>query len=204
LNLAIFASGKGSNCRVIYEHIQAGKLRATIGLVISNQADAPVLEFAKDKKIPYQCLARERFSSLEKFHDRLLHELSHADIDLIILAGYMKKIGRPILRQYANRVLNVHPALLPAFGGKGMYGHHVHRAVLDYGAKISGITIHLVDDEYDHGPVVMQKTVDVEDGETVESLAAKVQQLEHQYYVKAIRLFVEKRIEVTERQVSIH
>ncbi len=204
MNLAVFASGKGSNCRVIHEHIQTGKLAANIGLIISNVKDAPVLEFARKQNIPYQYLSREQFDSADAFHGRLLEALATANTDLIVLAGYLKKIGSPILRHYANRVLNIHPALLPAFGGKGMYGQHVHRAVVDYGAKVSGITIHLVDDEYDHGPVVMQKTVDLDDDETPDTLALKVQELEHRYYVEAIRLFVENRIKVVGRHISIH
>lgn len=203
MNLAVFASGKGSNCRVIQEHIKAGTLSARIAIIVCNVADAAVLDFARHNAIPHRHLAREQFPTPEEFHDAILYELSHAKVDMIVLAGYMKKVGKPILQRFPNRVLNIHPALLPSFGGKGMYGHHVHRAVLDYGAKISGITIHLVDEAYDHGPVVMQKTVEISEGETEESLADKIQALEHRYYVEAIRWFADDRVRINGRQVSI-
>jgi phosphoribosylglycinamide formyltransferase-1 len=148
-------------------------------------------------------LARDQFTEIGEFHDALLRVLSEAQTDLIVLAGYMKKIGAPILQKYFHRVLNIHPALLPAFGGKGMYGNSVHRAVLDYGAKISGITVHLVDEEYDHGPIVLQKAIEIDEGETEASLASKIQALEHRYYVEAIRWFADGRVRINGRQVSI-
>ena len=203
LRLALFASGNGSNCRAIYEAIEKGNLHASIGLVLSNNAESGILTWAKEKKLPWIHLSSEQFDDKKKFHDTLIETLKQHQIELIVLAGYMKKIGLPLIEAFPNKILNIHPALLPAFGGKGMYGEHVHQAVIDYGAKITGITVHLVDPEYDHGAIVMQKTLEVLPTDTPHSLAEKVLALEHQSYYKAIQLFAENRITIRDRKVLI-
>jgi phosphoribosylglycinamide formyltransferase-1 len=201
--LALFASGNGSNCRVIYEAIEKGNLRASIGLVLSNNAEAGVLTWAKEKNLPWIHLSSEQFDDKKKFHVTLIETLKQHQIELIILAGYMKKIGLPLIEAFPNKILNIHPALLPAFGGKGMYGEHVHQAVIDYGAKITGVTVHLVDPEYDHGAIVMQKSLEVLPTDTPRSLAERVLALEHQTYYQAIQLFAENRVTVRDRKVLI-
>lgn len=203
LRLAVFGSGYGSNCRAIHQAISDRQLTAEITVIISDQEKAGILDFAKEQGIPAFRIASSDFASLTDFHHALLEILKQYHADMIILAGYMKKIGKPILRAYPNRVLNIHPALLPAFGGKGLYGKRVHQAVLDYGAKITGVTVHLVDEEYDHGPVVMQKAVPVLDHDTADSLAERVLQTEHELYPTAIRLFAENRVRIENRKVII-
>ncbi len=203
LTLGVFASGNGSNCKAIQKAIDDGKLGARIGLIISNTREAGVLRFAKERNIPSAYLSSSEFSRIEDFHSKVLATLQENSVDFIILAGYMKKVGHPILDVYRNRVLNIHPALLPAFGGKGLYGEKVHAAVLAYGAKISGVTIHLVDSEYDHGAVVMQRAIDVKSEDTAETLAERVLELEHETYHKAIQLFVEDKVQVIDRIVRI-
>ena len=133
----------------------------------------------------------------------MLATLRDHNVELIALAGYMKMIPVSVIRAYRNKILNVHPALLPAFGGKGMYGPHVHRAVLASGAKVSGATVHLVDEEYDHGPIVLQKAVAVEFSDTPETLAAKVLKIEHEIFPAALKAFAEQRVSLRERIVWI-
>ena len=203
LQIAVFASGQGSNCRAIYDAITDGKLNAALGLVVSNNAEAGVLTWAKEKKLAAVHIASEQFEDKNKFYDSLIGTLTKHRIQLIVLAGYMKKIGLPLIEAYPNRILNIHPALLPAFGGKGMFGEHVHKAVIDYGAKITGVTVHLVDPEYDHGAIVMQRSIDVMDHDTPQSLAERVLALEHQTYYLAIQLFAENKVEIRGRKVFL-
>lgn len=203
LRIAVFASGYGSNCRAIYEAIVNGKLNAEIGLVVSNNPQAGVLTWAKEKGLPYIHMASEQFNDKKLFHDALLKVLASHNIQMIVLAGYVKKIGLPLIEAFPNRIINIHPALLPAFGGKGMYGEHVHKAVLEYGAKITGVTVHLVDPEYDHGAIVMQKSLEVRDVDTPQTLAQRVLELEHQTYYQAIQLFAENKINIRDRKVFL-
>ena len=133
----------------------------------------------------------------------MLSVLRQHEVELVVLAGYMKKVPPEVISAYKNRVINIHPALLPSFGGKGMYGHHVHEAVLEYGCKVTGVTVHIVDEVYDHGPVVAQRCVPVEEGDTAKQLAARVLKVEHQLYSESLQLFAEGRVEVTGRKVVI-
>jgi formyltetrahydrofolate-dependent phosphoribosylglycinamide formyltransferase len=204
LNLGIFASGNGSNCQAIARAIDNGNLNASIRLIVSNQSDAGVLEFSRKKSIPHAHIASEQFEDKSEFYRHLIDVLSQHHVELIVLAGYMKKIGRPLIEAYPNKILNIHPALLPAFGGKGMFGHHVHEAVLAYGAKTTGVTVHLVDPEYDHGPIVMQKSIDVKPEDTPETLARRVLALEHETYYRAIQLFAENRIQIIGRKIIVN
>ena len=201
--LAVFASGKGSNCQAILEAIDNGELRASVAVVVANRADAGVLQIARKFQIPYVLANKKEFANSQIFNEFLLQKLTEYETDLIVLAGYLQKLDPTLIDKYRNRIVNIHPALLPAFGGKGMYGLNVHKAVLDHGMKVSGITIHIVDEEYDHGPIVMQKTIDVLDDDTPATLAARIQKLEHKYYKQALTLFAENRISVKERKTNV-
>lgn len=204
LNIAVLASGRGSNFQAILEAIEEGKIRnASIVVVISNNSDAGALEIARANNIPALHLSRKHFSSEEEFNKKLLNVLDQYTVNLIALAGYMKKLDPCVIQKYKNRIINIHPALLPAFGGKGMYGMHVHEAVLNYGAKVSGATVHIVDEGYDQGPIVLQQAIEVAEDETPESLAAKILTVEHQLYPEAVRLFAENQITVEGRKVHI-
>jgi phosphoribosylglycinamide formyltransferase-1 len=134
----------------------------------------------------------------------MLALLKSHNVEFIALAGYLKKIPSAVVREYRHRILNIHPALLPSFGGQGMYGHHVHEAVLASGVKISGATVHLVDEEYDRGPIVLQKTVVVDEHDTPDSLAAKVLKVEHEIFPLALKAFAEDRVTTHGRSVWIH
>lgn len=203
MNIAVFASGRGSNFQAILSALQRGFLPATVTLLVSNNAGAGAFEIARSHNIPALHLSRRQFSSEEAYVTAMLATLRDHHVELIALAGYMKLIPAPVIRLYRNRILNVHPALLPAFGGKGMYGIHVHRAVLDSGVKVSGATVHLVEEEYDRGPIVLQKAVPVDPSDTPETLAAKVLKIEHEIYPAALKAFAERRVSIRERIVWI-
>ena len=203
LNLVVLASGGGTNLQSIIDNIEAGKLNAQIKAVISNNSKAFCLERARKHNIPAIHLSHKMFGTKEQFDQKLIYTLKENEADLVILAGYMKILSPTVVRAYRNKILNIHPGLLPHFGGKGMYGIHVHEAVLKSGMKISGVTVHLVDEIYDHGPIVMQRCVPVEDNDTPESLAERVLKIEHQLYSEAIQLFSEDKIEIKENKAYI-
>ncbi len=205
LHIAVFASGRGSNFRAVLEKIRSGEIPNTkIAVVISNSSAAGALEIARSHSIPAIHCNRAQYESDEEFTAQLRSLLSEYGVNFIILAGYMKMMPQEIVRQFRHRILNVHPALLPSFGGKGMYGHYVHEAVIAYGAKVSGATVHLVDEEYDHGPVVLQACIAVDENDSPDSLAEKVLKIEHRLLPEAVRLFAEGRILVQDRKVIIN
>ena len=193
LHLAVLGSGRGSNFQAILRAIDGGRLPSTrVSLVISNNSDAGILALARSAGIPALHVSQKQFPTEEAFTDALLLELQHHDAELIVLAGYMKRIPSRIVREYRGRILNIHPALLPKFGGQGMYGHHVHEAVIAARETESGATVHVVDEEYDRGPIVLQRTIPVSPGETPETLAAKVLDVEHALYPDAIRQYADR------------
>ena len=203
MNIAVFASGRGSNFQSILNAIDAGILPAQVVVLISNKSDAGAMEIARAQNIPTQHLSQKMFSSEEALAKAMLDVLKKKQTEFIVLAGYLKKIPAQVIREYRNRIINIHPALLPLFGGDGMYGHRVHESVLASGKKVSGATVHLVDEEYDRGPIVMQKTVDIVPDETPDSLAAKVLKIEHEIFPLALKAFAEGRIKVEGRKAWI-
>ena len=203
MNIAVFASGRGSNFQSILNAIDAGILPAQVVVLISNKSDAGAMEIARAQNIPTQHLSQKMFSSEEALAKAMLDVLKKKQTEFIVLAGYLKKIPAQVIREYRNRIINIHPALLPLFGGDGMYGHRVHESVLASGEKVSGATVHLVDEEYDRGPIVMQKTVDIVPDETPDSLAAKVLKIEHEIFPLALKAFAEGRIKVEGRKAWI-
>lgn len=195
LNIAVFASGKGSNFRAILDAIENGRIRnARIVVVISNNPDAVALALARGHAIPALLLNRKQFDSDDLFTSAIQNTLSDHNVNFIVLAGYMKKIDSSIVKRFKNKILNIHPALLPKFGGKGMFGIRVHEAVINAGEKQSGATVHLVDEEYDRGPIVLQKCIDVDTHDTPESLAERILAIEHELYPEAIRLFADGKV----------
>jgi phosphoribosylglycinamide formyltransferase-1 len=203
INLAVFASGGGTNLQAIIDNIEAGKLGACLKVVISNNSNAFALERARKHNIQAIHLSQKMFATQDEFDDKLLAIFQENQIDLVVLAGYMKILSPRVIRAYKNRIINIHPALLPHFGGKGMYGIHVHEAVIASGVKVTGVTVHMVDEIYDHGPIIMQKCVLVLDDDTPESLAERVLKVEHELYSQAIQLFAEDKIEVKGNKVHI-
>lgn len=175
-NIVIFASGSGTNAENIILHFQKGNI-AKVVTVFSNKADAKVLDRAKKLNVPTVVFSKENLSS-----DELLQQLNSYKPDLIVLAGFLLKFPSNIVEAYPDKIINVHPALLPKYGGKGMYGMNVHRAILDNNEKETGISIHYVNEHYDEGDVIFQKNVSVEDCQTPEDIAACVHQLEYKYF----------------------
>jgi phosphoribosylglycinamide formyltransferase-1 len=182
--LAVLASGRGSNLQAIVDHFDnlARERIAKVVLVASNRADSPALIRAATASID--------IADFDAADDgaQLLALLRQFRVDLVVLAGYLKRIPSKVIREYAGRIINIHPALLPAFGGEGMYGARVHEAVIASGAKETGVTVHLVDDDYDRGPIVAQWRVPVEKSDTAESLAARVLNVEHIVYPRTIEM----------------
>lgn len=186
--MAIFASGAGSNARELIRHFH-GHPRCRVALVACNRPDAGVIGVAGEAGIPVLQLERDRFFR----GDGHLPELMEAGIDLIVLAGFLWKVPSALVKAFPDRILNIHPALLPAHGGKGMYGSHVHEAVIRGGDPHSGITIHLVDEQYDHGRTLFQARLDLLPEETPESLAQRIHVLEHRHFPAVVEAFLENQ-----------
>jgi phosphoribosylglycinamide formyltransferase-1 len=188
LNIAVLGSGRGSNFQAILTAMQQGRIPgARICVVISNNSGAGILEIARNNSLPAVHLSQKQFPTEDGFVDALLSLLSTHGVNFIVLAGYMKRLHPRVVRAFRHRIINIHPALLPRFGGTGMYGIHVHEAVIAAGERLSGATVHYVDEEYDHGAIVLQKTVSVAADDTPETLAAKVLAVEHEIYPEALR-----------------
>ncbi len=203
MNIAVFASGRGSNFHAILNAIHEGRLPARVTLLVSNNSNAGALELARSQTIPAVHLSQKQFASEEEYADRMLAVLNEHHVDLIALAGYMKQVPSKVVARFRNRIVNIHPALLPAFGGKGRYGIHVHEAVIASGATTSGATVHIVDEEYDRGPILRQKTVDVMKDDTPESLAARVLSIEHEIYPQALAAFATGRVHIEGKRAWI-
>lgn len=180
-NIAIFASGAGSNAQKIIDYFKNSKT-VTVSLVVCNKPGAGVLGIAATEKIDSLLIQRERFNE----GDAYIPELIKHNIDFIILAGFLWKVPVALIQQYPNKIVNIHPALLPKYGGKGMYGSRVHTAVLDAGEKESGITIHFVDEIYDHGKIIFQDTCAIDEKDNPDTLAHKIHLLEHAHYPQVI------------------
>ena len=183
--LAIFASGNGTNAMNLIHFFKSSK-EAEIGFVLSNRAEAGVLEKAKSEGVEVVVVSNEHVQE----GDPLVVICKERAIDLIVLAGFLRKIPDQLIRNYPNKIVNIHPALLPNYGGKGMYGMHVHQAVLDNKEKETGITIHYVNEHYDEGEFIFQKAVNVEDCKSPEEIAQKVHDLEHRYFPEIIEKLI--------------
>ncbi len=201
LRLAVLLSGGGTTLQNLLDRIADGRLPADVVQVVSNRPDAFGLERAERAGVPAAVVDRRDCDSREEFSRRIFDLCRGARADLVCLAGFLQLLTIP--DDFAGRVLNIHPALIPAFCGKGYYGHRVHEAVLAYGVKVSGCTVHFADNVYDHGPIVLQRTVPVRDDDTPETLAARVFEQECEAYPEAIRLFAEGRLRVEGRRVRI-
>ncbi len=186
-HIAIFASGTGTNARKIIDHFK-NHSDIKIALIVSNKPDAGVLKIAKEFQIPNLIIEKEKFFR----GDAYLSELKSAQINFIVLAGFLWKIPSALIAAYPNKIINIHPALLPKYGGKGMYGHFVHEAVIQSKEKESGITIHYVDDKYDHGSIIFQTTCPVLINDTGDDLANRIHVLEHEHFAKIIEECLQK------------
>jgi phosphoribosylglycinamide formyltransferase-1 len=203
LKIAVLVSGRGSNLQTLIDNIEKTEINGKIEIVVSNKKDAYALERAKNHGIEGVYIGKGNYPENDKRNDKLIEVLKAKKIDLIVLAGYMSILDRKIIELFRNRIINIHPSLIPSFCGKGFYGSKVHKAVLDYGVKLSGATVHFVDEGTDTGPVILQKAVEVDFDDTVDTLAAKVLKIEHELLALAVKLFCEDRLEVVGRKVKI-
>ena len=201
LRIAVLLSGTGRSLANLQQEITAGRLHADIAVVVSSKPEAYGLERAKAHGLDAVAVPRREHADLEAFNAAINAVLVQYDVDLVVLAGFLS-LYQP-LPALAGRVMNIHPALLPAFGGKGFYGDRVHQAVLDSGVKVSGCTVHFADSQYDHGPIILQTAVPVLDDDTVPSLAARVFAAECEAYPRAVQLFGDDRLRLEGRRVRI-
>lgn len=192
--LGVLVSGRGSNMIAIIEACEQGRLSANVELVISNNRDSMALRLAQEKNIKTAHLSSSIYPDADALDSAMCDALTASKVDLVLLAGFMKKIGPKMLAQYKGKIINIHPSLLPKHGGQGMFGINVHRAVIDSGDKETGVTIHLVDGEYDEGAVLAQQVVVVEPEDSPELLAARVLQLEHVLFAETIQKIIDGSI----------
>ena len=198
INIGVLASGRGTNLQAIIEAIEEGEIEGRINIVISDNRDAFALKRAKQNNIETQYVDFKSFKNREDYDKEIIKILEEKKIDLVVLAGYMRIISPYFIKMYKNKIMNIHPALLPSFPGL-----HAQRQAVGYGVKISGCTVHFVDEGVDSGPVILQKAVEVKDDDTEESLAERILKEEHQIYPKAIQLFSEGRLIIKGRRIFI-
>lgn len=203
LKLAVFVSGRGSNLSAIIQKIKSGKLNAEVLAVISDKNDCKAFEICEVEGIEKFVISKISNNSESNFED-LVKIFLEKKIDLIVLAGFLKKIPTTFVNSFKNKIINIHPALLPAFGGKGMYGLNVHKAVYETSAKVSGATIHFVDEIYDNGKIIDQKVVDISDVKSPEEIAERVLKVEHELLPYVIQKFEENKICLIENRVIIN
>ena len=201
LKIAVLISGGGTTLKNLLTKNELGEINVDFRVVISSNPKASGLAFATEAKIPISFVRRRSFVSPEEHSRALFDQCRQHEVEYVLMGGYLEHILIP--NDFTNRVLNTHPALIPSFCGKGYYGLRVHQAVLDYGATISGCTIHFVDNQYDHGPVILQRVVEVDPNDTAETLAKRVFASECEAYPAVLRLLAEDRIRVDGRRVFV-
>ena len=201
LRIAVLISGGGTTLRNFIEKINAGALNAELLLVVSSNPKAGGIKYAEEAEIPVAVIVRKEFGSREDFSAAIFERCGEAGVDVVAMGGFLKRLVIP--EDFAGRVVNIHPALIPSFCGDGFYGHSVHEAVLEYGVKLSGCTVHFADNQYDHGPVILQKAVPVMDDDTPDTLAARVFQAECEAYPEALNLIAAGRVTIAGRCVRI-
>jgi len=199
LSLGVLISGSGTNLQAIIDTIERGELNAVIRVVLSNRGDAYGLTRARHHNLPTVVISHKDFSSREAFEAELIKTLQDHGVELVVLAGFMRLLSPFFIRAFPQRIVNIHPALLPAFPGT-----HAQRQALEHGVRISGVTVHFVDEDMDHGPIIAQAAVPVYADDSEESLSARIHAQEHRIYPQAIQLFAEGRLEIRGRLVIIH
>ena len=201
IGVLVSGTGQGTNFGAIVDAIANNQLHAEIGLLIATKELHGALQIARDSNIATLVLSPDQFATTEDWDARACNALQSAGVSVVCLAGYMRRISRVMLDAFPSRILNVHPSLLPAFGGQGMFGMRVHQAVLEHGCRVSGCTVHLLDERYDCGPIVGQKCVPLQDDDTTESLAARVREAEHELYPQCIEWLIQGQLQIGGRRV---
>jgi len=203
MTLGVLISGNGSNLQALIDAIDSKYLAARIGVVISNRVGAYGLVRANQNNIPIKVLLRNEFDTEDEYDLALIRTLKEYQIDLVVLAGFLSILSSQVVNAIKGRIINVHPSLIPAFCGKGYYGEKVHKAVITYGVKLSGATVHFVDEGTDTGPIIFQEAVNVEEHDDAASLSRKILTLEHRLLVESVKMIVQGRISIDGRKVKI-
>lgn len=203
VKIGVLISGGGTNLQALIDSIKNREINGSIKLVISDKSDAYGLTRAKDNGTESLYINRKNFDSEEDYNRKLIEEFKKRGIELIVLAGYLKVLSSEFISAYDMKIINIHPSLIPSFSGKGYYGEKVHQAVLDRGVKLTGATVHFVDEGTDTGPIIIQKCVDVDEDEVLESLKSKVLEVEHEILVEAVKLYCDDMIRVENRKVKL-
>ncbi len=199
-NIAVFVSGRGSNLKSIFERVSADKIK--ICAVVSDKKDCDAVSFSTKNEIPVYLVSSKDIPGFYSY-EKLADQLKKIPVDLIVLSGFLKKIPDGFVDEFEFKIINIHPALLPSFGGKGMYGMNVHRAVFNSTAKVSGATVHFVDKIYDHGKIIAQRAIDISNAENAEQVACKVLDVEHEILPFVITKFAEGKIIINQNSVII-
>lgn len=202
-HIAVFVSGGGSNLQAVIDGIKKDKLNAKVALVISSKQGVYAEKRAEAENIPYFVYERKNYVNTDKMFAEISVLLKKYNIDFIVLAGYLSILSEALIKEYKNKIINVHPALIPSFCGKGYYGLKVHQAVLDYGAKVTGVTVHFADEGADTGAIILQESVEVSDDDDCRSLQEKVLKIEHKLLPLAVKLLIEDRIVIEGRKARI-
>jgi len=201
IKIAVLISGGGTTLKNLIDRIDAGSLNAEIAIVISNNSKAGGLDFASDASIESTVVSHKDFDDRQMFSEAIFTALRESEAELIVMGGFLRQLAIP--DDFENRIINIHPSLIPSFCGKGNYGSRVHQGVLDYGCKLTGCTVHFVDDDYDHGPIIAQASVTVESGDDAKVLAARVFEAECDLLPHVINQIAAGRVKVDGRVVSI-
>jgi len=197
-NIAVFASGRGTNFSAIARAIKKGKLKASLALLVCDNPAAAVIKKAKAAGVKVALVKREDFATKSEFENEIIRHLEENNIELVALAGFMRMLGPELVSRYRNKIINIHPALLPSFKGESGI-----KDAFDYGSKVTGVSVHFVDEKMDHGPIILQSAVKIEEGDTPQSLEAKIHKVEHKLYPEALQLFIEGRLKLEGRKVRI-
>lgn len=195
VKIGVLISGGGTNLQAVIDGCENKSINGEVKVVISNKEEAYGLERARNHKITAIC---------EKDENKIIEILKENEVELVILAGYLKIVSPKLVNEYRNKIINIHPSLIPAFCGKGYYGEKVHQGVIDYGAKVTGATVHFVDEGADTGPIIMQKTIEVKQDDDAKKLAERVLEVEHEILTKSISMFCENKLTVNGRRVYIN
>ncbi|MEK6715609.1 MAG: phosphoribosylglycinamide formyltransferase [Candidatus Omnitrophota bacterium] len=198
MNIAVFASGRGSNFSAILKAIKKGVIKADLSLLICDNPKAAVLTAAARAGIKSALVKRQDFTHKEEFENRIIQCLEEEKIDLIVLAGFMRILSPEFVQKYKGRILNIHPALLPSFKGA-----HAIKDAYEYGVKLTGVTVHFVDEEMDHGPIILQVPLRIKENDTLESIERKLHKIEHKIYPQAIKLWTEGKLKLSQRVVML-
>ena len=203
LKIGVLISGSGTNLQSIIDNIEKGEINGKITVVISNKSDAYGLERARQHNIDAVFVNYKEYENIEMYNDAVIEELEKHGVELIVLAGYLKILSGKFIEKYRNKIINIHPSLIPSFCGKGYYGLKVHEAAVNYGVKLSGATVHFVDEQADTGPIIMQESVEVDYDDSAETLQKKILKIEHKILPLAVKYYCEGKIEVVGRKVNI-